>query len=135
LLALYNAPNQRLVNVTNQVSDPTFTTVNVVYSVVSDPNVSATDLVARINGVIGTELSPLGWGVPSAGDPGSISTTWINQTTVYLNRMVQVIGRVTGVNYVSSLTLNGSAANLALSGTVPLPKLGTCSGSVSGTAT
>jgi hypothetical protein len=136
LLALYQSPSTRCVNAIPAVADPTYTTINVTYAVVSNVGTDPTNLVTMCNAAIADELSPLGWGVPSSGDPQAQVTTWLNETTVHINRIVSVIGRIAGVNYVSSCQIGAPTlgnTDIVMTGTVALPKAGTINGSVSGT--
>jgi uncharacterized phage protein gp47/JayE len=132
LLALYQNPMNRMVNAIPTVVDATYTTINVVYTIYTNAQVDPTTVISDANAAIANELSPLGWGVPSSGDPSSMVTTWLNETTVHFNRIIAVIGKVPGVNYVNTLTLNGGTADIVMTGTVALPELGTISGTVSG---
>jgi uncharacterized phage protein gp47/JayE len=133
LLAIYQNPAIRCVNAIPTVTQPTYTTINVAYGIVSNVGTDPTNLVTMCNAAIAEELSPLGWGVPSSNDPQAQVTTWLNETVVHINRLVTVIGRISGVNYVSSLTLNGGTTDITMTGPVALPELGTISGSVTGT--
>lgn len=125
-----SAGNRRLVNITVTIADSTYTVVNVTYTVAAESGFDPADLVSRINTRLQQYLSPLGYGVPTFGDPGSGSTTWINRPTVYLNDIIGLIKGVGGVLRVVSVALNGQAADLALPGTVPLPNPGVMTGSV-----
>ena len=127
LIAIY--ATYRQVNTVVTVSDPTYTTVNVVYTVKAYPGFDPTDLTSRINAMLAGVLSPAQWGQPTTfGNPGS--PAWFNETSVRLNKIINLIGDVQGVDYVVSLTLNGAAADLTLSGTVPLTRAGTTSGTI-----
>jgi hypothetical protein len=111
----------RLVNTTVTVADPTYTTVNVTYTVAAYPGFDEADLVARVDETLAEWLSPAEWGRPkNFGDPGT--NVWYNEPVVRLNKAIDLIGNVEGVNYVTAITLNGAAADLSLSGTVPLPR-------------
>lgn len=132
LVAVY--ADFRQVNTTVTVANPTYTTVNVTYSVKAYPGFNSTDLIARINGMLADLLSPKQWGAPEFGDPVSTGQ-WLNETVVRRNKVIDVIGDAQGVNYVESLSLAGSGGtfdgnnNLVLPGTVPLTRAGTFTGS------
>lgn len=111
-------------NMTITMVDPTTTTVNIVTTVKAYPGFLAADVQARVVSALQAFLSPANWGSPPAST-GTAPATWSNEATVRLNKIIEVIGAVTGVNYVTSVTINGSAADLALTGTFPLTAVGT----------
>jgi hypothetical protein len=120
----------RQVNTTVTVADATYTTVAITYTVKAYPGFDPVDLKARINSMLASWLSPAVWGKPkNFGDPGSPGA-WQNETVVRLNKIIDLIGDVDGVNYVSALTINGVAADLALAGTVALTRPGTLTGTI-----
>jgi len=100
LSAIY--ANERLVNTTVTLADPTYATVNVTYAVVALPGFDTTALVGSVNANLNQLLSPTGWGTVSYGQPGAGPSTWINDTTVRLNKVISVIGATPGVKYVTA---------------------------------
>lgn len=116
----------REVNFVVNVADPTYTTVGVTFSAVAvsgfDPVSVRTAGVAALDGY----LSPANWGTAQFGD----SRLWFNTRVVRYLEVAAVLNGVEGLDYITALTINGSAADLALSGAVPLPTVGTISGSV-----
>lgn len=121
---------ERLVNVTVTLSDPTYTTINVTYTVMAVPGFDPTGLAASINSNLSQVLSPAGWGTVVSGQPGSGPYTWINDPTVRLNKLISVVGSTPGVQYVQTLTINGSAADFVMPGTVALPHPGVFTGTI-----
>ena len=93
----------RMVNAVITVNDPLYTTVSVVYELLSLPGVDATALLASVNARLALELSPAGWGAPTSANPG---LTWVDQPVVHVNRMIGVASAVAGVDYVKTLTLS-----------------------------
>lgn len=112
------------VNLTLSLNDPTTTTVNIVATVKAYPGYLAADINTRVVAALDAFLSPANWGAPDASS-GSAPDTWLLQQTVFLNKIIDVIGSVTGVNYVVSATINGSASDLTLTGLMPLTAAGT----------
>jgi hypothetical protein len=129
----YQDPSQRMVNANATLADPEFTVANIVFELVIDNGFDQNDCINRAIAAIASELNPLGWGIPSAGDPSTAITSWINETTVHVNRLIGVVSQLAGINYVPLLTINGGG-DLVMSGTVALPQLGTCTGTVVGVA-
>lgn len=111
-------------NMTISMVDPVTTAVNIVATVKAYPGFLVADIQARVTAALNAFLSPANWGAPAAST-GTAPSTWVNETTVRLNKIMEVIGSVTGVNYVVSVTINGAAADLALTGTFPLTSAGT----------
>lgn len=115
----------REVNFLVYTIDPTFTTVDVTYSVRMYPGWASSDIQAACDTALGTFLNPAQWGLPSNGDP----TVWEQQTKVLINDLIVVLGNVEGVNDVVSVTIRTgagayAAVDLTLGGAAPLPRLG-----------
>lgn len=127
----------RQVNTVVTVVDATYTTVNVAWAVVSYPGFDLVDLEDRINATLTDLLSPSNWGRPkNFGDPGT-PDSWYNEPVVRRLKLVDVVGDVEGVNYVTTMTITGSAGtvdgngDLTMPGSVALPRPGTIGGTVS----
>jgi hypothetical protein len=116
----------RELNFVINVFDPTYTTINVTYSVVARSGYDQVALDAVIADAVRSYLDPSTWGIP-ADDPQG----WINIPVVRYLELASLIDRIDGVDYVSTLTINGLSANLALVGAIPLPTPGTITGTVS----
>lgn len=113
----------REVNFDVQVVDPTYTTVNVTYSVQSVPNVDKVALKATIDAAITDYLSPANWGQPDyVGD----ERVWVLSRIVRTNELVQLVSNIDGVDYVISM----SPSVTTLSGDAPLTRPGTMTGTV-----
>jgi hypothetical protein len=125
---------QREVNFLTFILDPTYTTVDVSFSVMSYPGYDPADVAARVISALTTYLSPASWGVPPYGDVSARS--WINATSVRYLELAEVINRVDGVHYIVTLALAAGGgtqgqADVALAGVAPMPR----PGSITGTAT
>ena len=132
--ALSLLQSAREVNFLVFVADPTYTTIDVAFTVVAYPGNLAADVVARVNAAITSYLQPYNWGVPPYGDTSGRS--WINDTTVRYLELAQVVNAVEGVHYVTSLTFakagqTKGTADVVMTGIAPLPR----PGAISGTAT
>jgi hypothetical protein len=121
----------RLVNTIVTISDATYTTIGGTVTVKAYPGFDPTDLAARISAALADYLNPADWGKPTNfGDPG-VGSGWYNETVVRSNKLIDLIGNVEGVDYVSSgPTITGSAGsasgtNWTMPGTVALPRFGT----------
>jgi len=122
--------SERLVNVTVTLSDAQYSTINVVYAVVTMPGFDTAALVQSVNTSLAQLLSPVGWGAVAYGQPGSGPATWVNDPVVRLNKVIAVIGSTPGVQYVKagSVTINGSVADFTMPGVAPLPRPGAFTG-------
>jgi uncharacterized phage protein gp47/JayE len=105
--------------------DPTYTVINVVYSVHLTSGAVWAAVEADVDAAIRSYLSQATWGgggtVPPGWDPAS--------TTARYLQLAGIIEAVAGVDYVVTLTLNGVAGDIPLTGVAPLANYGTISGS------
>jgi hypothetical protein len=129
--ALSTLQSAREVNFLVFVADPTYTTIDVSFTVSSYPGYVTSDVAARVTQALTDFLSPQNWGVPPYGDTSGRS--WINDTTVRYLELSQVVNSVDGVHYVTSLTFSqaGQAqgtADVVMAGVAPLPRPGAISG-------
>jgi hypothetical protein len=125
VLALLEA--KREVNFQVFVVDPSYTPIDVDFTATAYPGFDPADVQAAAIAAVESYLSPATWGAPPFGE----TPLWINETTVRLSEVSEVLNRVDGLHYVDTLELNGSAANVALTGPAPLARAGTVSGTVS----
>lgn len=98
------------------VEDPTYTAVDVEYSVVAEAGANHAQVASSIEAAVFGLLDPARWG--SNEDD---STAWQALTVVRLFDVAATIGAVDGVASVVSVKLNGAAADVVLSGPAPLP--------------
>jgi hypothetical protein len=121
----------REVNFLVFVADPTYTTIDVAFTVMAYPGNLAADVAARVTAAITDFLSPQNWGVPPYGDTSGRS--WINDTTVRYLELAQVVNDVEGVHYIISLTFakagqTKGTADVTMTGIAALPRPGAISG-------
>lgn len=121
---------QREANFLVYTIDPTYTTIDVQFTVTAFPNVDKTELNANIVQAINDFLNPLNWGAPETS-----SRSWSQSTTVRINDLIGVVYRVSGVKDVTSVTQRtgaGSyaASDIALTGAAPATRPGAISGTV-----
>lgn len=112
----------REVNFIFGVADPTRTTVDVAATVKGKEGYTPVDVEAGVQAALARWLDPTGWGAEFFAHVGP--TGWDNTTTVRLFEAAAVLDRADGVDYVTAVTLNGAAADVTLTGRVPLPTLG-----------
>lgn len=130
---LLNDFNQyKLVNTVLTLNDPTYTTIAVTYTVKAIPGFDFTDLRARIDSMLADLLSPANWGRPKGS---SFFSSWVNDPVVRSNLLIDRIGDVDGVNYVTSVAITGSAGsasgtNWTMAGTYALPRAGVMTGTI-----
>lgn len=106
----------REVNFVVHVATPTYTAVDVVFDAVAETGADPAVVKQAVVDAITDWLHPSRWGA-APDDPGS----WTNAPTVRYLDLVRVAGTVPGVAYLSSLTIDGSAADVTLTGAAPLP--------------
>jgi Baseplate J-like protein len=121
LLAEYE--KLRLSNWLVKLTDPTYTEVGVKWEVLAYPGYDHGDLEGRINSLLRQVLSPTGYSMIGDGE-------WWNEPTIYLDKLIALIGNVVGVDRVQKIEINGAAADFTMAGTVPLPTPGAMSGVV-----
>lgn len=112
----------REVNFVVNVMDATYTTVDVAFTGNALDGFDAATVQAAAEAAVESYLSPANWG-PQYGP-------W--PATVRLLDVASVIAATPGFTFAvgGTVTLNGSAADLSLTGVAPLPNLGTVSGTV-----
>lgn len=106
----------REVNFIIHVEDPTYTAVTIAYTAVADTAATVAQVEADIDATLGAYLSPATWGSDPL-DPQA----WTLLDVVRFLEVARVIGSVPGVAYVESLTINGGAVDVPLTGAAPLP--------------
>lgn len=108
----------REVNFVFQMGDSTRTEIDVTTTVRCLPGFATADVDTAVTTALNTYLSPEFWGRTAASE-------WTNVDVVRFWEVVQVINAVQGVDYIESLTVEGGAVDVNLSGVVPLPEPGT----------
>ena len=118
---------QRELNFQVFAIDPTYTMLAIAVSGVATTGYDPTDVATAVQAAILAYTSPANWGQPAEGDQRS----WVNQPVVRFLEVAAVANSVPGFDYITSLTLNGSAADVTLTGVAPLPSLAsTCTATV-----
>ncbi len=117
--------DMREINFVVHVVSPTYTTVNVSFSVAAHAGFEVTTLVERVRVALQEYLNPATWAGGDLNPP-----EWRRQDSVvrYLE-VAQVINQTEGVHYVQFLQVNGNTVDVTLSGVAPLPVVGTITGS------
>jgi Baseplate J-like protein len=117
----------REINFVVSVFDPTYTVVNVSFTISVYPTyVAETVRLAAVQAVT-DYLSPKNWGLDPAD---TTSTSWTNDTTVRYLEVATLLNNVPGVHLVTALTVNGGVVDVALAGTVALPEPGAIVGTL-----
>jgi hypothetical protein len=114
----------RELNFVLHVVDPTYTTINVVFTVVVNDGYTLADVDDRATAAVAAYLSPATW----AGGADSPPTWRTAEGVVRYLEVAEVLNRVDGVNYVQSLTVNTTSSDVNLTGIAPLPTVGTITG-------
>lgn len=104
----------REVNFQVYVEAPTYTPVDIAYTAVAETDADPALVEAAVNGAIADYLAGFG---STSDDPQA----WVPTTTVRLLELARVAGSADGVAYLSTLTIDGAAADLELTGVAPLP--------------
>ena len=107
------------------VATPTYTAINVTYAVHVAAGYDSATVVTACTAAVTAYLSPASWGGGSDSPP-----VWRSGETVVRYLAVSaVIAQVPGVQYVSTLAVNAGTSDVTLTGTAPLPAVGTITGS------
>jgi len=115
----------REINFIVNVIDPTFTTINVVVTVVTATGYTNATVDQAITGAIHDYLDPNRWGIDTSVQGETSDQTWVETPILYYNEMITVISNVSGVARVTALTLNGGTANVNLTTPAALTQVGT----------
>jgi hypothetical protein len=130
LLALYDSYRQT--NWTVAIGDPTKTTINVTFTVHIYQDFLVQGVLDEAAQFVRDYLNAATW--PAATYTRDQPTTWAIEPYVRRNKIVDVIANAHGVDYVSTVTITGSAGTAQgngdwlMPGTVPLPAAGTITG-------
>lgn len=119
----------REVNFVVHVIPPTYTTVDVAYTITIEDGFDPADTNTLAEAAVAAFLNPAGWGIPVSGD----GRNWVDEPTVRYNDLAWVLKSVKGVRHVTALTLGVhggslSGADVALTGPAALPTAGTLTG-------
>lgn len=98
-----------------------YTTINVTTAVTVYDGYDATAVKASVATALSDYLHPKNWGLP----PPGAATDWLNTPIVRYLEVAALINSVDGVNYISSLTVNGGTSDVTMIGRVPLSRPGT----------
>ena len=125
----------REVNFIIYVVDPTYTTVNVAYTVKAMPNYTVQEVKDNVNAALSDYFSPAKWGqMYIGGDYGTAQAggvNWLYATEINHYEVANVINDALGVDLITALTINGSGAmTIPLTGETPLTRPGTFTGTV-----
>jgi hypothetical protein len=107
------------------IGDPTVTTINVTFQVHLYPGFDSTAALDNAKAVLTDFLDPSSWGSTQT-DQGTPTV----EPRVRKNKLIDLIGDATGVDYVIDLTITGSAGSVQtngdwlMPGAVPVPKAG-----------
>lgn len=119
--------SMRLNNFVVNVVDPTYHTVDGAASVHLDGTVASGIVDAALQSAWTGYINPATWGTPQPS--GGERPVWINQRVLRLNKVIQQLENVIGVEYAEPVTIGPSggplvAADYNLTGAFPLPQAG-----------
>jgi hypothetical protein len=115
------------------VVDPSYTTIDVTFTVVKLPGSEAADVDTRAEGAVTSYFDSANWGIPDYPADGR---GWERKTALRIQEIYTILNNVPGVDYVSALTFsNGAGAtqdgtDKTLTGTFPITRPGTIAGTV-----
>lgn len=117
---------QREVNFVVHVIDPTSNTIDVTFTAVAWTNWDPAEVETAAEAAVADYLSPATWGRSQEGD----DSQWNNKTVVRYLELAGVLENVSGLDYVTALTIEGGTSDVTMTGVAPLPTPGTISGTV-----
>lgn len=117
------------------VLDPSYTTIDVNFTVKAKAGTTSADVEAATETAVAAYLSPKNWGIPDPGSGDVSSPEWVNEPVIRYLELAQVLNEVGTVDYVSALTLRKgtdafASADITMSGIAPLPRPGVITGIV-----
>ena len=121
---------RREVNFLVTVGDPTSNAIDVTVAGVALPGFDVTAVEAAVEGALADYLDPANWGRVTEGDPGTGSGDWLNVDKVRYLEVAEVVNRVEGFHYITSLSVEGGTADVTLTGVAPLTAPGTIAATV-----
>jgi hypothetical protein len=124
--------SMREVNFLVFVIDPTYTTVDVQFTVAVWPGYDPAQVAALAVQNLQAYLSPARWGQPPFGNPGG-TQSWLNIPIVRLSEVSEQLNRTDGVWWVVDLQIGPGGGPLGtndvpLAGVAPLPQPGAIAG-------
>lgn len=99
-----------------RIGQPTYTSIDVALTATAEPGADVAAVRANIEAAVRAFLDPATWGAPT-GDPRA----WAPRPVVRYLDAVRAAGGASGVLFLSTLTLDGVAADLPLPGRAALP--------------
>lgn len=115
----------REVNFVVKWLDPEYNEVDIVFEAVAVSGYDPASVEADAEAAVVAYIDPGSWAGGDLDPP-----EWQTRTVLRFLEVAEVINRVSGIDYVTLLTINGVAADLALDGRAPLPSaLGAGAGS------
>lgn len=110
----------RLVNTVVTMNDPTYTTVVVAWTAKGYAGYDLTDLQNRVNAALVAVLNPLAHGIQKTVAE-AVNSQWFNDKTIRKFKVIDLIGDVEGINYVTAVTLSGAGATVEANGDLTMP--------------
>lgn len=129
----------REVNWLVHVIDPSYTPINVTYSVVAFAGQNVSTVQSACNAALGNYLSPANYRLNEASPattggevifPPTGATT--RQQFIYVNELIALLDRALGVDRVVSVSINGAAVDFQMPDHYSFPTPGTMTGTVTG---
>ena len=115
----------REVNFVIRTTDPTYTTLDVVYTAVAETGYAPATVAANVDAAIAAWLSPGRWGNGDGASSPDVTIdadqVWTETLTVRYLDLARVAGTAEGVAYLTSVTINGTSADVTLDGPAGLP--------------
>ncbi len=108
---------RREVNFVINVIDPDFNPIDVTVTAVAYEGYDPATVQALVDAALREFLSPGLW--PRV--PVELGQSWMNRTTIRYFDVVAAVDQVIGVDYITSLQVNGGTSDVNLTGVAPLP--------------
>lgn len=108
------------------IADPDYVAIDVSVVGVCLPSADPGEVDAAVTAALTAYLSPGNWGRSVFDNP----TGWRQEKTVRYLEVAEVVNRVAGFDYITSLTVEGGTTNYALTGAAPLTTPGTIAATI-----
>lgn len=106
---------RREINFVVHTIDPTYTVITVDFAAVATVDADSVDVDAAVTAQLESFLNKATWGGGGESPP-----QWRNET-VRRNDLIAIVETTPGVDYLTTLTVNGGTADVVLTGVAPLP--------------
>jgi hypothetical protein len=101
------------------IGSPTFNKIEIVVEGTVLAGYSKIGTEEQLKAALESFISPANWGLPST--PNQPPGKWVQRKKIFFQDLVTAVNNVPGLGHYTTLTLNGGAADVTMTGIAPLP--------------